>query len=66
MVTCNEMLIKPSHFTLRRFFFVDFIVMIMLGSKGNKHNFFSSLKSTLILAFIIINLQNFLNFITHH
>jgi hypothetical protein len=36
---------------------VGFIFTIMLGSKENSHHFFSSIKITLILTIIIINLQ---------
>jgi hypothetical protein len=36
---------------------LDFIFMIMLGSMEIIHNFFSSVKSTPIVTFIIINIQ---------
>jgi hypothetical protein len=52
-------LIKPFPFTLLRggSLSVDLIFMIMLGSKEHSHHFFSSTKITLILTFILMNLQ---------
>jgi hypothetical protein len=48
------------NFILEWLCFVGFVFMLMLGPKENSHNFFSSIKSTLSLTFIIkliINLQ---------
>jgi hypothetical protein len=51
--------IKPSPFTSSwgGSVSVELIFQIMLGSKKNSHNFFSSIESTLILTFRIIDLQ---------
>ncbi len=48
------------NFILEWFCFVGFVFMLMLGPKENSHNFFSSIKSTLILTFIIKLIINLL------